>query len=126
MLAVACAAAGGSKAEAVALAVHAGDHPIYPDCRPDFIASFEAMERIAMEGMAQITILAPFLNRTKADIVRLGAELGVPFEGTWSCYKGGQIHCGACGTCFERREAFQLAGVADPTPYAAQPVFEAP
>jgi 7-cyano-7-deazaguanine synthase len=126
MLAIACAAAGSSGAEAVALAVHAGDHPIYPDCRPDFINSFEAMERIAMEGMAQIKILAPFLSVTKADVVQLGAKLGVPFADTWSCYKGGDIHCGACGTCYERREAFQLADVSDPTQYAAKPVFEAP
>jgi len=126
MLAIACAAAGSSGAEAVALAVHAGDHPIYPDCRPDFIHSFEAMERIAMEGTAQISILAPFSSHSKADIVQLGDKLGVPFANTWSCYKGGEIHCGACGTCYERREAFQLAGVKDPTEYAAEPVFQAP
>jgi len=126
MLAIACAAAGSSGAEVVAVGVHAGDHPIYPDCRPEFITSFEAMERIAMEGMTRIKVLAPFLGRTKADIVRIGAKLGVPFAETWSCYKGGDIHCGACGTCYERREAFQQAGVHDPTEYAAKPVFEAP
>jgi len=67
-----------------------------------------------------IELLTPFVEATKADIVRLGAGLGVPFERTWSCYKGGQVHCGTCGTCVERREAFRLAGVADPTPYSAQ------
>jgi 7-cyano-7-deazaguanine synthase len=126
MLSIACAVAGASGSDTVAVGVHAGDHPIYPDCRPAFIASFEAMESVAMEGMAQIRILAPFLARTKADIVKLGAELGVPFADTWSCYRGGDIHCGGCGTCYERREAFQLAGVPDPTRYAAEPVFEAP
>jgi 7-cyano-7-deazaguanine synthase len=126
MLAIACAAAGASGVETVALAVHSGDHPIYPDCRPEFISSFESMERVAMEGMARIEILAPFLARTKADIVTLGAQLGVPFAETWSCYKGGDIQCGACGTCYERREAFQLADIPDPTKYLAEPVFEAP
>ena len=123
MLAVACAAAASGQAETVALAVHAGDHPIYPDCRPAFIQAFEAMERLALEGMADLRILAPFLDKTKEDIVRTGADLGVPFDRTWSCYKGHAIHCGVCGTCHERREAFSLAGVHDPTTYAAQPVL---
>jgi 7-cyano-7-deazaguanine synthase len=118
MLALACALAGSIGAGAVAFAVHAGDHPIYPDCRPEFVEAFEAMERVAMQGMAELRILAPFVQLTKQDIVRLGAEHGVPFERTWSCYKGGELHCGRCGTCHERREAFALAGVADPTMYA--------
>ena len=67
------------------------------------------MVNVAVEGLASIEILTPFLSMTKADIVRLGAELHVPFERTWSCYKGGALHCGTCGTCFERREAFALA-----------------
>lgn len=125
MLAIGCAAAASWRAESVALAVHAGDHPIYPDCRPDFVHAFEVMEGVAMEGMAHLRILAPFLDKTKADIVRTGVELGVPFERTWSCYKGYSTHCGGCGTCHERREAFTLAGVHDPTVYAAQPVLPA-
>jgi 7-cyano-7-deazaguanine synthase len=125
MLAIACAAAASWGAESVALAVHAGDHPIYPDCRPAFVHAFEAMEYVAMEGMAKVRIVAPFLDKTKADIVRMGADLGVPFDRTWSCYQGGVTHCGACGTCHERREAFSLAGVQDPTIYAAQPVLPA-
>lgn len=118
MLAIACCLAASVSAEAVALAVHGGDHPIYPDCRPEFVAAFEVMERLAMEGMADLRILAPFSTLSKADIVRLGAEHEVPFERTWSCYVGGEVHCGRCGTCFERREAFAVAGVADPTVYA--------
>jgi 7-cyano-7-deazaguanine synthase len=126
MLAIACAGAGSWGAEAVAFAVHAGDHPVYPDCRPAFVRAFEAMERLAMEGTAHVEVLAPFVDKTKADIVTLGHQLGVPFERTWSCYNGRDIHCGACGTCYERREAFRLAGVGDPTMYAAEPVFPTP
>jgi 7-cyano-7-deazaguanine synthase len=125
MLSIACAAAGSWGDGIVAFAVHAGDHPIYPDCRPAFVQAFEAMERVAMEGMSDIRLLAPFVDRTKADIVRLGQQLGVPFERTWSCYNGRDVHCGACGTCYERREAFQLAGVSDPTDYAAEPAIPA-
>jgi 7-cyano-7-deazaguanine synthase len=119
MLAIACSLASSVGADAVAFAVHGGDHPVYPDCRPEFVQAFEAMEKLAMEGMADLRILAPFSSLTKADIVRLGAEHAVPFERTWSCYKGLDVHCGRCGTCCERREAFQLAGVADPTVYAS-------
>jgi 7-cyano-7-deazaguanine synthase len=118
LLAVAYAAAVSDGADAVATAVHAGDHPIYPDCRPAFIEAFDAMETIATEGFAPPGILrAPFVRMTKTDIVRLGAELAVPFAETWSCYRGGDRHCGTCGTCVERREAFQEAGVPDPTLY---------
>jgi 7-cyano-7-deazaguanine synthase len=66
----------------------------------------------------KVALDRPFVSLTKADIVKLGSELGVPFERTWSCYKGGELHCGRCGTCVERREAFYLAGVDDPTIYA--------
>jgi 7-cyano-7-deazaguanine synthase len=119
MLAIAYGVAVAEHAKVVGIAVHGGDHFIYPDCRPEFIASFDAMQKHAMEGFADpdLRLHAPFLHRTKADIVRLGADLGVPFEMTWSCYEGGEIHCGACGTCVERKEAFELAGVPDPTVY---------
>jgi 7-cyano-7-deazaguanine synthase len=66
-----------------------------------------------------VTLDRPFVNLTKADIAKLGVELNVPFAKTWSCYKGGEFHCGRCGTCVERREAFYLAGVVDPTDYDA-------
>jgi len=118
MLTIAFGLAASTGADAVALAVHGGDHFIYPDCRPGFIAAFRSMQERALEGMWQIGLEAPFLSGSKADIVRRGAELGVPFAATWSCYKGGAAHCGRCGTCVERREAFHLAGVADPTEYA--------
>jgi 7-cyano-7-deazaguanine synthase len=125
MLAIGYAAAGAEAAQIVATAVHAGDHFIYPDCRPEFVRAFEHMEQLAMDR-PDLRIEAPFLNSTKADIVRIGAGVGVPFAETWSCYNGEEVHCGACGTCVERREAFQLAGVVDPTNYLRQPQFEAP
>jgi 7-cyano-7-deazaguanine synthase len=119
MLAVAYGVAVAENAEVVAAGMHAGDHPVYPDCRPAFLESFEAMQRIAVEGSGypDLRLHAPFVGSKKTDIVALGARLGVPFEETWSCYEGGDVHCGRCGTCVERREAFELAGVADPTVY---------
>jgi 7-cyano-7-deazaguanine synthase len=117
MLSIACALAVTREAEAVAFGAHTGDHFIYPDCRPAFVRAFSTMVNLAVEGFASIDILTPFLSMTKADIVKLGNELHVPFERTWSCYKGGALHCGTCGTCYERREAFALAQVVDPTEY---------
>lgn len=117
MMTIAFAAACAGNADAVALAVHGGDHFIYPDCRPGFIDAFASMQRAALDGMADIALQAPFVDRDKAAIVRRGAELGVPFAETWSCYEGGERHCGRCGTCVERHEAFALAAVPDPTEY---------
>lgn len=115
MLAVACGFAESIGAEGVAIAAHSGDHAIYPDCREPFMA---AMARAMEEGTyARIRLLRPFIAMDKAAIVRRGAELGVEFARTWSCYKGGEIHCGTCGTCVERREAFARAGIDDPTVY---------
>lgn len=117
MLTIAYGIAAAQGAEAVATAVHGGDHFIYPDCRPRFIEAFQAMQDLALEGLAQIKLYTPFVSCTKADIVAVGKRLAVPFEHTWSCYQGGESHCGRCGTCVERIEAFALAGVTDPTPY---------
>jgi 7-cyano-7-deazaguanine synthase len=117
MLTIAFAAAMARGAQAVAAAMHGGDHFIYPDCRPPFVEAFATMQRHALDGFAQIALMTPFLAWSKADIVREGMRLGVPFGETWSCYKGGARHCGRCGTCVERREAFYLAGVEDPTLY---------
>ncbi|MCF1482561.1 MULTISPECIES: 7-cyano-7-deazaguanine synthase QueC [Rhizobium/Agrobacterium group] len=117
MLAIAFGVAAARKADAVALAVHGGDHFIYPDCRPGFIDAFQIMQAHALEGYADVKLLAPFVTVSKADIVTEGAKYGTPFDQTWSCYKGGARHCGRCGTCVERREAFHLAGVTDPTDY---------
>ncbi|WP_111732513.1 7-cyano-7-deazaguanine synthase QueC [Roseovarius amoyensis] len=117
MLTVAFGLAAARKARAVAVAVHGGDHFIYPDCRPGFIDAFQRMQDEALQGVAEITLEAPFVQLSKADIVTEGARNGTPFAETWSCYKGGVRHCGRCGTCVERREAFDLAGVDDPTDY---------
>ncbi len=118
MLSIAFGVAAARGAQAVAAAVHGGDHFIYPDCRPDFIEAFQAMQDRALDGLARIELFTPYANRTKADIVSIGQSFGVPFAETWSCYKGGERHCGRCGTCVERLEAFHLAGVNDPTTYA--------
>lgn len=120
MLSIATAWAINDKAAGVATGVHAGDHAVYPDCRPEFIYHVEQTLKIANEGFIRpdFQVLAPFIHMTKANIVEVGTELGVPFEDTWSCYKGGIKHCGKCGTCVERKEAFQIAKVEDPTEYA--------
>lgn len=118
MLSIAYGHAVAIGASFVFTGVHAGDHAIYPDCRPAFIARLDTALAKGNEGFADgLAIVAPFVLRSKADIVFHGAELKVPFEQTWSCYKGGEKHCGRCGTCVERREAFDLAKVPDPTEY---------
>ncbi|MCK5932299.1 MAG: 7-cyano-7-deazaguanine synthase QueC [Fulvimarina manganoxydans] len=117
MLTIAFGIAAAKGDDTVAAAVHGGDHFIYPDCRPEFTDAFAAMQRAALDGYAEIALHVPFVHRTKADIVREGARAETPFAETWSCYKGGDRHCGRCGTCVERREAFHLAGVDDPTSY---------
>ncbi|WP_170406275.1 7-cyano-7-deazaguanine synthase QueC [Ruegeria arenilitoris] len=117
MLTVAFGAAAARGADAVATAVHGGDHFIYPDCRPTFTQAFETMQKHALDGYADVSLFTPFVHRSKADIVTEGARVDTTFAQTWSCYKGGELHCGRCGTCVERREAFHLAGVADPTTY---------
>ncbi|MCC7305666.1 MAG: 7-cyano-7-deazaguanine synthase QueC [Alphaproteobacteria bacterium] len=117
MLAVAYGIASAKKCDAVAAAFHGGDHFIYPDCRPGFVKTFETMQNHALEGLSDIKLYTPFLSMTKAQIVSEGAKLNVPFAETWSCYKGGDLHCGRCGTCVERREAFHIAEVIDPTIY---------
>ena len=118
MLTIAYAMASAQGLDAVATAVHGGDHFIYPDCRPDFIRAFEVMQNHALDGLSNIKLYTPYLDKTKTDIAAEGAHLGVPFGDTWSCYKGGKVHCGRCGTCVERREALHLANAHDPTIYA--------
>lgn len=115
MLAVACGLAESRGLRRVMLANHGGDHAIYPDCREGFVkAMSQAMKEGTYDG---IEIFAPYTNITKDEIARRGAAAGVDFSLTYSCYKGGEKHCGRCGTCVERREAFQLAGIDDPTEY---------
>ncbi len=116
LLALAGAWAITLQAESITYAAHAGDHAIYPDCRPAFAEAMQAA--LALSDWHPLRLDRPFIDLDKAAIVRHGATLGVPFEHTWSCYRGGTLHCGRCATCVERREAFHLAGLTDPTPYA--------
>jgi len=117
LLSVAAGWAISSEFDRVSYAAHSGDHAIYPDCRNEFADALDATIRLA--DWREVSLYRPFVDYAKADLVKLGAELGVPFEKTWSCYKGLDLHCGRCGTCIERREAFHLAGIHDPTYYSA-------
>lgn len=117
MLAIAAGLAESRGLRYVMLANHSGDHAIYPDCRPQFV---EAMSQATRLGTYPgIEVLAPYTRLTKADIARRGAALGIDYAETWSCYKGGERHCGRCSTCVERREALREAGIPDPTDYEA-------
>jgi 7-cyano-7-deazaguanine synthase len=105
------------RADTVALGMHAGDHFVYPDCRPAFVDALRNLVAVANEGFTAPRVETPFMTWSKADIARHGVRLGAPLGLSWSCYKGGDIHCGTCGTCYERAEAFREAGLNDPTEY---------
>ena len=119
MLSIAWGLACSSEADVLACGVHAGDHHIYPDCRPEFITELNTSLRTGTVGHRKenLQLIAPFVNYDKTWIAGRGHELGVSFENTWTCYKGLDRHCGKCGSCTERKEAFALAGVPDPTLY---------
>jgi len=108
------------KCDYVSYAAHAGDHAIYPDCRPEFAKAMGAAARKC--DWRPISLLRPFIKMSKADIVEHGSEIGVDFSMTFSCYKGELIHCGRCGTCVERRLAFREAKVEDPVTFS-DPTF---
>ncbi len=115
MLAIACGIAESNGLKRVMIANHAGDHTIYPDCRPDFVnAMSAAMKAGTYEG---IEVCSPYCNIDKTEIARHGKRLGIDYTETYSCYKGREHHCGTCGTCTERREALRLAGIHDRTIY---------
>ena len=118
MLSIATGLAESRGAEGLVIAAHTGDHTIYPDCREDFMRAMG--ETMRLGTYAGIQLLRPFIAMDKGQIAAEGARLGVDFSRTYSCYKGGAIHCGTCGTCVERREAFLQAGLADPTEYASR------
>ena len=115
MLSVAVGLAESRGLKHVMMANHGGDHTIYPDCRQEFVTAFSEAARTGT--FPGITLLSPYCNITKADIARRGLELGIDYSETWSCYKGGDKHCGRCGTCVERREALAEAGISDTTDY---------
>lgn len=115
MLAIAAGIAESNGLSHVMIANHGGDHAIYPDCRPEFIS---AMSSATQAGSYNgVTVIAPYTDITKSDIARRGKELGIDYTETWSCYKGGDKHCGKCGTCVERKEALREAGIEDRTEY---------
>lgn len=119
MMSIAAGYAVSIGARILATGVHAGDHFIYPDCRPEFISLLDRTIVAANEGFIKkhFETWAPFLYKSKNDIARLAFNLHVDIANTWSCYKGGDIHCGKCGTCVERQEAIASTGNADPTAY---------
>ena len=115
LMSIAIGFAESHKADRIAIANHADDHGTYPDTRPEWISS---MSLVAWHGTYQrVRLYAPFTEWKKADICRRGRELGVPFEKTWTCYDGGEIQCGECSACRSRQQAFQVAGISDPTVY---------
>lgn len=115
MLAIACGIAESSGFNTVMIANHSGDHAIYPDCRETFIDSMS--EAMSYGTYEHVRIFAPYTGITKTDIAVRGRGLGIDYTTTWSCYKGGEHHCGTCGTCVERREAMRDAGIDDKTIY---------
>lgn len=115
MLAIAAGLAESNGLKHVMMANHSGDHTIYPDCRPEFA---DAMSQAIAAGTYDgITLVTPYTHISKTDIVKRGKDLGVDYSQTWSCYKGGEKHCGKCGTCMERKEALRDAGMEDKTIY---------
>ena len=117
MLSIAYGHAVSIGARAVYAGVHAGDHAQYPDCRLNFFQELDQALYTGNEGFGDVEIRAPFIEKSKADIADIGERLRVPFEDTWSCYKGGVTHCGKCATCVERAQSMFEAGVSDPTVY---------
>ena len=115
MLSIACGLAESRGLTQVLIANHGGDHAIYPDCRPEFISAIDAATQSGT--YINVRVVAPYTNISKGDIVRRGAALGIDFADTYSCYCGHERHCGVCGTCTERKEAFRQAGIPDPTKY---------
>lgn len=115
MLAIAAGVAESRNLTKLLIANHGGDHTIYPDCRPEFIS---AMDSATNAGTyVGVRVVAPYTNITKGDIARIGKKLGIDYAETWSCYKGGEKHCGKCGTCVERKEALADADIEDRTEY---------
>lgn len=115
MLAIATGMAETNDLSYVMMANHGGDHTIYPDCRPEFVEAFDAAAHAGTYN--GVHLLSPYCHMTKGQIAARGRELGIDYAETWSCYKGGDKHCGRCGTCIERKEALAEAGIPDPTEY---------
>ena len=119
MLSIAGGYAESLGVKGVVIAAHSGDHAIYPDCRTDFLTAMN--QALQLGTYENVRLISPFARVDKTEIARIGGRLGVDFAQTWSCYKGLEVHCGVCGTCYERKEAFELAGLEDPTEYMPVP-----
>lgn len=117
LLAIATSFAEACGADAIFIGVQALDYSGYPDCRPEFIDAFQKVINLGTKDTTNITLFAPFIHMTKADILREGIKLGVPYEHTWSCYKNEGKACGTCGSCHFRKEAFYEVGRIDPIEY---------
>ncbi len=117
LLAIATSLAEARRAEAIFIGVQTGDYPGYPDCRPEFIEAFQRAVDLGTAADPRITLMTPFVRKTKVDIIRTGLALGVPYEETWSCYQNNDRACGVCSSCHYRREAFRDLGLKDPIAY---------
>lgn len=99
-------------AQSIFIGAHAQDYSGYPDCRPEFFAAFSKMVKAGTYG--GFSILAPLLRKNKSQIILMGQKLGVPFELTWSCYRGAKTPCAKCDSCYYRAKGFKEAGLVDP------------
>lgn len=120
LLSMAWSIACVEKADVLAYGAQCGDHYLYPDTRPDYFNAMNLALRLGTEDCRKnnLELIAPLLHKSKAEVITLGHKLGVPFEDTWSCYEGGEVHCGKCGACQSRAGGFKEAKVIDPTVYA--------
>jgi 7-cyano-7-deazaguanine synthase len=118
LLSLALGFAESRRLDRIYLGANAVDYSGYPDCRPAFLRAFERTARLGtkagIEGRTRLRVVAPLLSKTKAEVVRTGQRLGVPWELTWSCYRGGRRPCGRCDSCRLRARGFRAAGVPDP------------
>jgi 7-cyano-7-deazaguanine synthase len=117
LLSIATTYAEAKGADAIFIGVQSLDYSGYPDCRPQFIDAFQRVIDLGTKDTTHIAVKAPFVHMTKTDILKLGLNLGVPYEHTWSCYRNERKACGTCGSCHFRREAFAAVGIADPVEY---------
>lgn len=117
LLSVATSFAEARGADAIYIGVQSSDYSGYPDCRPEFIAAFQEVINLGTRPDTHIILQAPFIRMNKTEILKLGMNLSVPYEDTWSCYQDGDLACGVCGSCHFRQEAFDTLGIQDPIRY---------
>lgn len=117
LLSVATSFAEARGADAIYIGVQASDYSGYPDCKPEFIDAFQQVITLGTRPDSGIVLKTPFVRLNKAEILRMGMNMEVPYEDTWSCYSENDVACGVCGSCHFRLEAFRQIGVQDPIPY---------